>query len=189
MSRLREHSIAMSLDGFMAGPDQDAQHPLGVDGIGATIMGRNMFGPVRGPWAKQDWRGWWGPNPPFHHPVFVLTHEARAPLEMDGGTTFHFACDGIESALEGARAAAGAADICLSGGASSIQQFLRAGFWGEVNVSSRNSARGPVVIVSSNSCHPNRLRTTDSSARLVATNDHLASGGYGRRDWSRFVAQ
>jgi dihydrofolate reductase len=124
----------MSLDGFMAGPDQDAQHPLGVDGIGATIMGRNMFGPVRGPWAKQDWRGWWGPNPPFHHPVFVLTHEARAPLEMDGRTTFHFACDGIESALEGARAAAGAADICLSGGASSIQQFLRAGLVDELHV-------------------------------------------------------
>src|SRR6187200_1873830 len=90
-------------------------------------MGRNMFGGGPGPWADDSWRGWWGDDPPFHHPVFVLTHHAREPLEMQGGTTFHFVTDGIESALEQARAAAGGLDVSIGGGASTVQQYLRAG--------------------------------------------------------------
>ena len=97
------------------------------ENVGATIMGRNMFGPVRGPWPDEAWRGWWGEDPPFHTPVFVLTHHERAPLEMEGGTTFHFVTDGIESALEQAVAAAEGKDVTLGGGASTAQQYLRAG--------------------------------------------------------------
>jgi len=95
-------------------------------GVGAWIMGRNMFGPVRGPWPDESWRGWWGKNPPYHTPVFVLTHHERPPLEMEGGTVFHFVTDGIEAALERARAAAGAKDIRIGGGASTIRQYLEA---------------------------------------------------------------
>ena len=95
--------------------------------IGATIMGRNMFGPVRGPWGSEAWNGWWGDDPPYHHPVFVLTHHPREPQEMQGGTTFHFVTDGIESALERAVEAAGGQDVSLAGGADTAQQFLRAG--------------------------------------------------------------
>ncbi len=103
--------------------------------IGATIMGRNMFGPVRGAWPDESWRGWWGENPPYHHPVFVLTHHAREPLEMDGGTTFHFVTDGIESALAQARAAAASQDIWLAGGPSVANQYLAAGLVDEVDIS------------------------------------------------------
>lgn len=96
-------------------------------------MGRKMFGPVRGPWGVAPWRGWWGENPPFHTPVFVLTHHQREPLEMEGGTTFHFITDGIEAALQRARLTAGEKDVLIAGGASVIQQYLRAGlideFW------------------------------------------------------------
>jgi dihydrofolate reductase len=96
--------------------------------IGATIMGRNMFGGHPGPWSATDpWNGWWGRNPPFHHPVFVLTHHAREPLTMQGGTTFTFVTDGIESALEQARRAAGEKDVALAGGARAAQQYLNAG--------------------------------------------------------------
>ena len=103
--------------------------------IGATIMGRNMFGPPRGgPWGDDPWRGWWGENPPFHHPVFVLTHHARDPLEMEGGTTFTFVTDGIESALEQARQAAGGQDVALAGGADVAQQYLAAGLIDEMNI-------------------------------------------------------
>ena len=103
--------------------------------IGATIMGRNMFGPPRGgPWGDDPWRGWWGENPPFHHPVFVLTHHARDPLEMQGGTTFTFVTDGIESALEQARRAAGDQDVALAGGADVAQQYLAAGLIDEMNI-------------------------------------------------------
>ena len=99
-----------------------------VANIGATVMGRNMFGGHPGPWsAEKPWDGWWGPNPPFHHPVFVLTHHALAPLEMQGGTTFHFVNDGIEAALEQARRAAGGKDVSLGGGAKAAQQYLKAG--------------------------------------------------------------
>jgi dihydrofolate reductase len=103
--------------------------------IGATIMGRNMFGPIRGEWPDQSWRGWWGEDPPYHHCVFVLTHHARDPLEMQGGTTFHFVTDGIESALARARDAAQGRDIWLAGGASVVNQYLAAGLVNEIDVS------------------------------------------------------
>jgi len=162
----------MSLDGFIAGPNQRLQEPLGVGGeqlhewvfplqvwrrahgkeggevnestpvveqelanIGATIMGRNMFGGGPGPWSKTDpWKGWWGRNPPFHHPVFVLTHHAREPLMMEGGTSFTFVTDGIERALEQARLAAGRRDVALAGGARAAQQYLSAGLVDEMQL-------------------------------------------------------
>lgn len=99
----------------------------GFDGIGANIMGRNMFGPVRGPWKDEEWKGWWGPNPPYHSPVFVLTHHARKPIEMEGGTVFHFVTDGIESALKQAQKAASGKDVRLNGGVSTIRQYLAKG--------------------------------------------------------------
>jgi dihydrofolate reductase len=98
----------------------------GFEGIGAWILGRNMFGPVRGPWPDDSWRGWWGDNPVYHTPVFVLTHHARAPIVMQGGTTFHFVTDGIHSALERAKDAAGENDVRLGGGVSTLRQYLRA---------------------------------------------------------------
>jgi dihydrofolate reductase len=103
-------------------------------GLGAWIMGRNMFGPIRGPWPDESWRGWWGKNPPYHTPVFVLTHHERPPLQMEGGTVFHFVTDGIEAALERARAAAGVKDIRLGGGASTIRQYLKAGLIDEMHL-------------------------------------------------------
>jgi dihydrofolate reductase len=170
--QLRVHNIAVSLDGYMAGPRQDLDNPLGegglrlhewvfatrawrheqevvgdgedgVDsafvaageaGIGATIMGRNMFGPVRGEWGDTDWTGWWGDDPPYHHPVFVLTHHARSSIELQGGTVFHFVIDGIEAALERAFDAAGRQDVRLGGGAATIQQYLSAGLVDEMHV-------------------------------------------------------
>jgi dihydrofolate reductase len=98
----------------------------GFTGIGATVMGRNMFGPVRGGWGSENWTGWWGDDPPYHHPVFVLTHHARPPVEMAGGTTFHFVTDGIDSALAQAFAAADGADVRLGGGAATVREYLRA---------------------------------------------------------------
>jgi dihydrofolate reductase len=170
MSELRL-SITMSLDGYVAGPDQSEENPLGVggeelhewavplevfrtmhggeggevnastavveerwDNIGASIMGRNMFGGGPGPWDEQ-WRGWWGDDPPYHHPVFVLTHHAREPLEMEGGTTFHFVTDGLEAALAQARDAANGQDIWLAGGASAANQYLAAGLVDELDLS------------------------------------------------------
>ena len=106
----------------------------GDDDIGATIMGQNMFGPVRGPWPDESWTGWWGDDPPFHHPVFVLTHHDRPPVEMQGGTTFHFVSDGIESALKQAVAAADGQDVRLGGGAATVRQYLRAGLVDEMHV-------------------------------------------------------
>lgn len=111
----------------------------GDEGIGATVMGRNMFGPIRGSWDGGDpgaepWTGWWGDEPPYHHPVFVLTRHARPPLEMEGGTTFHFVTDGIESALGLAREAAGGKDVRLGGGASTVRQYLRAGLVDEMHL-------------------------------------------------------
>ena len=164
--------IAMSLDGYVAGPNQSEDNPIGVGGmqlhewmfplaafreghgeqggevnestpiveamfedVGATIMGRNMFGPVRGPWGDDAWKGWWGDDPPYHMPVWVLTHHAREPEQMQGGTTFHFVTDGIESALEQAREAAGDKDVTIAGGASAIRQYLAAGLVDEMNIS------------------------------------------------------
>ena len=103
-------------------------------GIGATIMGRNMFGPIRGPWSDDEWKGWWGDEPPYHHPVFVLTHHPRPPIPMEGGTTFHFVSDGIEAALEQAIEAAGGNDVRIGGGASTVQQYLRAGLVDELHL-------------------------------------------------------
>jgi dihydrofolate reductase len=102
--------------------------------VGATIMGRNMFGPVRGSWGDSDWTGWWGTDPPYHHPVFVLTHHAHDPIPMEGGTTFHFVTDGIESALEQAVAAAGGADVRIGGGAATVRQYMEAGLVDELHV-------------------------------------------------------
>ena len=99
--------------------------------IGATIMGRNMFGPVRGPWPDESWRGWWGENPPFHHPTFVVTHHRREPLVMEGGTTFYFV-EGIETALAQAKEAAHGQDVSLGGGASVVNQYLAAGLVDEM---------------------------------------------------------
>ncbi len=155
--------ITMSADGYVAGPRQSVDDPLGIGGLalhgwafatrsfravhggeggatgldddriaaatanlGATIMGRNMFGPIRGPWADEDWRGWWGDDPPYHTPVFVLTHHPRDPLAMEGGTTFNFVTDGIEAALELALEAADGLDVAVGGGAGTVQQYLRA---------------------------------------------------------------
>jgi dihydrofolate reductase len=99
----------------------------GFSNIGAWILGRNMFGPIRGPWPDDNWKGWWGDEPPYHVPVFVLTHHARAPLKMKGGTEFHFVTDGIRSALEQAQAVAGSRDVRLGGGVATIRQYLSAG--------------------------------------------------------------
>jgi dihydrofolate reductase len=120
-------------DGGSIGPDDDFT-ARGLAGIGAWILGRNMFGPIRGPWPDDSWRGWWGNNPPYHVPVFVLTHHARAPQKMEGGTVFHFVTDGIQSALEQAVAAAGDKDIRLGGGVSTIRQYLEAGLVDEMHI-------------------------------------------------------
>lgn len=104
------------------------------ENIGANIMGRNMFGPIRGPWPNLDWQGWWGDNPPYHTPVFVLTHHAREPLKMQGGTTFYFVTDGIESALAQAKAAAKNGDIRINGGVSTVRQYLKAGLVDELHL-------------------------------------------------------
>ena len=118
----------------------------GVQNIGAWILGRNMFGPVRGPWPDEHWKGWWGENPPFHTPVFVLTHHARAPIAMAGGTTFHFVTEGIHAALDRARAAAGGMDVRLGGGVATIQRYLRAGLVDELHL-----AFAPVLLRSGES--------------------------------------
>lgn len=149
--------ISVSADGYATGLNQWEDAPFGdidetwlhgwmfdaydenraeVDAIvdsGATIMGRNMFGPVRGDWDR-DWRGWWGSNPPYHGPVFVLTHHARDPIEMEGGTTFHFVTDGIEAALARAHAEAGARNVSVAGGARTVNQFLAAGLLDELRL-------------------------------------------------------
>ena len=172
MSKLRVHTFSISLDGYGAGPDQDLEHPLGVNGpelvnwffhtrtfqemhgteagekgidddvaargftgIGAWILGRNMFGPVRGGWPDDTWKGWWGDEPPYHTPVFVLTHHPRASIQMRGGTIFHFVTDGIHAALERAREAASGLDVRLGGGVSTIRQYLRAGLVDEMQLS------------------------------------------------------
>jgi len=126
--------------GGSAGLDNDyAQR--GMENLGAWILGRNMFGPVRGPWPDDSWKGWWGPNPPYHTPVFVLSHYERAPLEMEGGTVFHFVTGGIEEALRLARAAAQGKDIRLGGGVSTVRQYLRAGLVDEIHL-----AQSPVLL-------------------------------------------
>jgi dihydrofolate reductase len=150
-------NISASVDGFVAGPRQSLQNPIGEGGArlhdwhlepedadlavidgwqstpGAYVMGRNMFGPGRGEWDL-DWRGWWGDEPPYHAPVFVLTHHVRDPLAMDGGTTFHFVTEGPDVALEQAKAAAGGKNVEIAGGASTINAYLQAGAIDELHM-------------------------------------------------------
>jgi dihydrofolate reductase len=171
VSKLRCH-ISISLDGFVAGPNQSEENPLGEGGerlhdwnvplaawreahekqggevnestrifeesrenIGASVMGRNMFGPIGGgDWGDGQWTGWWGDEPPFHHSVFVVTHHPRDPVEMKGGTTYHFVTDGIESALDQAKQAAGGKDVMLLGGGNIAQQYLAAGLLDELEL-------------------------------------------------------
>jgi dihydrofolate reductase len=171
MSKLRCH-ISISLDGFVAGPNQSEESPLGEGGerlhewvvplaawrqphgmpggevnessrvleeslenLGAGVMGRNMFGPIGGgAWGDEQWTGWWGDDPPYHYPVFVVTHYPRDPAEMEGGTTFHFVTDGNEAALERAREAAGGKDVMLWGGGNIVQQYLAAGLLDELEL-------------------------------------------------------
>ena len=121
------------MEGGETGIDDDIASGWNVN-IGATIMGRNMFGPVRGTWGDDSWRGWWGEDPPYHTPVFVLTHHAREPVQMHGGTTFHFVTDGIEAALERAVEAAAGKDVTLGGGAETAQQYLRARLIDEMQI-------------------------------------------------------
>lgn len=172
MPKLRVHNLSVSLDGYVAGPAQGPDHPLGIDGeelhtwlfdtdygrlllghaptgergidqdhaeagdanIGATIMGRNMFGPARGDWQDLSWPGWWGPNPPFHHDVFVLTHYPRPDLIVEGGTVFHFTDEPLGIVLKRALVAAGGRDVRLGGGASVVRQYLLAGLVDEMHL-------------------------------------------------------
>ena len=163
--------ISVSLDGYVAGPNQSEEHPLGEGGmdlhewvfklpawqeahgreladgadnpsnaviaeaqenLGAVVMGRNMFGPVRGEWGDSEWNGWWGDDPPFHVPTYVLTHHEREPLEMEGGTTFVFVTEGIESAIAQAKESAGEKDVSVGGGAATVQECIRAGLLDEL---------------------------------------------------------
>lgn len=178
MARVKVQSFGVSIDGYGAGPAQDLEHPLGVNGpelmewffptrvwrqmhgepggetgidnqmaslgfehMGAWILGRNMFGPVRGPWPDEAWKGWWGDEPPYRTPVFVLTHHARKPISMKGGTEFHFVTGGIHAALEQAREAAGANDVRIGGGVSTVRQYLQARLIDELHLAIR-----PVVL-------------------------------------------
>ncbi len=127
-------------DGGLTGIDEQFA-AAGFDNLGAWILGRNMFGPIRGPWPDHEWKGWWGEEPPYHVPVFVLTHHARPPLEMKGGTIFHFITGGIEEALQSAKAAAGGKDVRLGGGVSSIRQYLQKQLIDELHV-----AQSPVLL-------------------------------------------
>ena len=120
-------------DGGAIGVDDDFAS-RGFRNVGAWILGRNMFSPIRGAWPDDSWRGWWGDNPPYHAPVFVLTHHSREPITMEGGTTFHFITDGIQSALERAKSAANGSDVRIGGGVATIQQYLRAGVIDELHI-------------------------------------------------------
>jgi len=120
-------------DGGSTGTD-DEFAARGFKNVGAWILGRNMFGPIRGPWPDENWKGWWGDNPPYHTPVFVLTHHPRESIPMNGGTTFHFVTDGIHAALERAKEAAKNRDVRLGGGVATIQQYLRAGLIDEMHL-------------------------------------------------------
>jgi dihydrofolate reductase len=154
-------------DGGTTGPDDDFA-ARGLENLGAWILGRNMFGPVRGPWPDDEWKGWWGTNPPYHVPVFVLTHHARPPREREGGTTFHFVTDGIESALRQAKAAAGERDVRLGGGASVIRQYLQARLIDEMHF-----AITPVLLGSGES----PLGGIDANALGYACTRHETSAG------------
>jgi dihydrofolate reductase len=129
----RSFRAMQGASGGETGPDNDfAQRAM--DGFGAFILGRNMFGPIRGEWPDDQWKGWWGGNPPYHAPTFVLTHHPRASIEMEGGTVFHFVTDGIDAALNRARDAAGGKDIKIGGGVDTVRQFIRAGHVDEIHL-------------------------------------------------------
>ncbi len=132
-------------EGGTTGIDNDFAE-RGFEGIGAWILGRNMFGPVRGPWPDDQWKGWWGDDPPYQTPVFVLTHHPRASIQMEGGTTFHFVTDGIHAALERAREAAGGLDVRVGGGPATIREYLQAGLVDEMHL-----AISPVLLGSGES--------------------------------------
>ena len=206
MSKLRL-KISMSLDGFVAGPDQSVDNPLGIGGmrlhewvfplaawraphgleggevnastpvieeslanIGATIMGRNMFGGHPGPWTATDpWKGWWGPNPPFHHPVFVLTHHARSMLPLEGGNAFTFVTDGIHAALELARSWAQGKDVSLAGGANVARQYLAAGLVDEmeINLAPTLLGRGERLFDGEDDLHGLRLVRTVAAPNVT----------------------
>lgn len=177
----------MSADGFMAGPEQSLEEPVGLNGklvhewvfptqsfrqwfggtggttgidndyvargftnIGATIMGRNMFGPIRGPWLDDEWKGWWGPSPAFQHPVFVLTHHSRESLDMGNGTTFHFVTGGIQEACSRAFDAAGGKEVRVGGGANTLHQFLEASILDELHVAQTKAVLGTGELLFSN---------------------------------------
>ncbi|HZT49196.1 MAG TPA: dihydrofolate reductase family protein [Hyphomicrobiaceae bacterium] len=152
-------------DGGTTGLDDDFAR-RGFAGIGAWIMGRNMFGPMRGPWSDDTWKGWWGDNPPYHCPVFVLTNHARAPIPMAGGTTFHFVTDGIHAALQRAREAAQGRDIRLGGGVATVRQYLRAGYVDELHL-----AVSPVLLGSGE----HLLAGIDLPALGFRVTEHVAS--------------
>jgi dihydrofolate reductase len=203
----------MSVDGYMAGPDQSLENPLGVGGealhewvfatrsgrkmigeeggaagldddffvagetgIGATVMGRNMFGPIRGEWPDDEWKGWWGDDPPYHHPVFVLTHHARDPIEMAGGTTFHFVTDGPETALQRAFEAADGRDVRLGGGASTIQQYLRAGLLDELHV-----AIAPTLLGAGERLFPDKAEMAGYACDEIASSAAVAHAVFRRQ--------
>lgn len=128
----RSFHAMIGREGGSDGLDDDFARTA-MEGFGAFILGRNMFGPIRGPWADDEWKGWWGPNPPYHAPTFVLTHHAREPIEMAGGTTFYFVTDGIEAALERAKWAAADRDVKIGGGVSTVRQYLQAGLVDELH--------------------------------------------------------
>jgi dihydrofolate reductase len=151
------HQMLKTEGGSTGVDDRFAQR--GFANIGAWILGRNMFGPVRGPWPDESWKGWWGDEPPYHVPVFVLTHHARPSVTMQGGTTFHFVTDGIEAALRRAREAAAGRDVRVGGGAATIRQYLRARLIDEMHV-----AIAPVLL---------------GSGEALFTGIHLPALGYG----------
>ena len=207
MSKIISH-LTISLDGFVAGPNQSLENPLGEGamglhewlfatdewqsahggsaageasggadaeaaaamqrGVGACVMGRNMFAPGRGEWDL-SWRGWWGENPPFHVPVFVLTHFAREPLEMEGGTTFYFVTEGVQAALARAREAAGGASVHVTGGASTVQQVLAAGLLDELHlhVSPMVLGRGERLFENIGDCRFEVISAAASSPRAA----------------------
>src|SRR5215212_4316741 len=194
--------MSISLDGFVAGPDQSRENPLGKRGRevhswhlgderandadataegwlmrprGAYVMGRNMFGPIRGEW-DEDWRGWWGEEPPYHAPVFVLTHHPHDPIEMQGGTTFHFVTDGFDAALEQARAAAGDRGVDIAGGASTVRQALAAGAIEGLALAVFPSCSAPASACSTESIPSGSSRSRCSTLRSPRTSATASSG-------------